>query len=362
MKKIYKLIFAEIMFSFVMTYLSFFTILFSIDFLDKIDDIVTQKIGTPGTLRFFLLRLPFIHSQITLYSTIISIMITLNIMAQKNETTALLTSGVSVKKIFSVFLIFITITSSVTFLNDNFILPRCNYEAEKIIKKDSSDNRNFAISDLIFKTKEGFIYVNLFVPGKNILVDTYIVKLNHNKTGLDSVFYSKQIFRDRDGWKAKEGTVYDYKDHSVKRLRQAFFQEFDFFDNISKSSIKFEWLDIKDIVRVITSAENAGIEVKNFYYLLLTRVLDFLSFFLLFYLVFPFGFQLGRNKKNIEIIFVGILILLIFTVIKTFILKIFRTQGLNPIIPLSLILFPLFIAGTVNWKKNFAQKMKKYHL
>lgn len=355
MRKIYKLLFSELTLNFFLTYLAFFTILFSIEFLDKIDELVTLKIGLIGTLKFFLLRTPFIHSQISLYATIISIMITLNILSQKNEITALLSSGVPIKRLFTVFLSFSLLLSLITFYNDNFISPKYSYKSEAMLKKGvfADDSK---LSDILFKSKDGFIFVNLFVPEKNILLNTYIVNLENNYTGIESVFFAKVISKEVEGWKAKEVMIYDYKKRQSKRLTNIDVPEFEFFKNLGKHSFKSEWLSINEILKIIHTANKAGVDVRNFYYQLMIRTINVLAFFLIFFLIFPFGFQLGRNKKNVEIIFIGIVILLCYTVIKTFILKIFRTTGVNPFLPVLFITVPLLGLGLLNWKKHFPYK------
>lgn len=351
MRKIYKLIFTELFINFVITYLAFFTIILSIDFLDKIDDLITQKFSLYEILTFFFLRTPFIHLQINLYVTIISIMITLNILAQKNETTSLLAAGVNIKKIFWVFSVFVMFSAFLSFLNDNFIYPKSSYKSENMLKKDVIGSES-KVSNLMFKSKDGFIFIDLFIPEKNILFDTYIVKLNEDRTGIETVLFSKITYRSGEIWKTKEGVLYNYPKHSEQKLNEVELVEIDFFKNFGKSSFKKDWLGINDILKIIVSGEKSGIDVKIYYYQLLDKIINFLSFFILFYLVFPFGFQLGRNKKNIEIIFIGILILLCFTVAKTFVFKVFKTSGIPPAFPLILLTIPLLILGFINWKKN----------
>jgi len=353
MKKIYKLIFSELILNFFITYLAFFTIILSIDFLDKIDDLIVQKFNLYGIAKFFFLRTPFIHSQINLYATIISIMITLNIMAQKNETTALLSSGVNIKKIFNTFLIFAIFSAGFTFINDNFIYPKWSFKAENMLKKENLDTES-KVSNLMFKTKEGFIFINLFIPEQNILFDTYIVKLNDTNTALHTVLFSKMTYRSGDVWKTKDGVLYNYTNHSAQKLNDVTLSEIDFFKNFGKFSFKKEWLGIRDILKIINSAKKSGVDITGYYYHLLDKIINVISFFLLFFIIFPFGFQLGRNKKNVEIIFVGILILLCFTVARTFVFKVFKTSGINPVIPLLVIAVPIIALGIINWKKNFS--------
>ncbi|GAB4436635.1 MAG: hypothetical protein OHK0040_07910 [bacterium] len=352
MKKIYRLLFTELILNFLLTYLAFFIILFSIEFLDKIDELIAVKAGLEGTMKFFLLRIPFIHSQISLYATIISIMITLNILSQKNEITVLLSSGIPVKRFFNVFLSFIVFISFLTFINDNFLTPKYIYKSETILKKgEISYNSN--LSNILFKSKEGFLYVDLFIPEKNVLLNTYIVTLGSNYEGIETVLFAKVISKDNDRWTAQEATVYSNKDRQNKKITNIAIPEFEFFKNLGKHSFKSEWLGIHELFRIINAARRSGIDVNSFYYQLMVKAINLLSFFLIFYLIFPFGFQLGRNKKNVEIIFTGILILLCYTVLKTFVLKVFKTTGIDPVMPVLFIALPMLALGILNWKRHF---------
>ncbi len=351
MKKIHKLIFTELFVNFFLTYLAFFTIILSIEFLDKIDDLVTQKVGFQLTIKYFLLRIPFIHSQMSLFATIISIMITLNILSQKNEITALLSTGITIKRIFSVLLIFVLFVSIITFFNDNFIYPKCIYKSDVIIKKDQT-RKTDQVYELIFKTRDGFIFVNLFIPEKNILLNSYIIKTDKTSKGIENIFFSHLISKDGEDWKTEEATFYDYKARTSRTLKSVTISDIGFIENFSNISFKPDWLSFPDLLNIIKSAGKTGVDIKSFHFQMINRITTFISFFLLFYLIFPFGFQLGRNKKNVEIIFYGILILLLFTVARTVIFKMLKTVGGNPYISLMLIVLPPILAGYINWRKQ----------
>lgn len=350
--KIKRLLLTELSTNFFLSYLAFFTIALSLEFVDKIDDLITIKVGTIGILKYFLFRLPYIHSQISLYSTMIAVMITLNILSQKNEITALLSSGIKVNRIFYIFLIFITLTSSLTFLVDNFITPKYNQKSEKLLKGILSPTST-NLTNIFFKTDDGFLFVNFFIPEKNILLNTYLVTLSKNYERIDKVIHVKTITEEENKWIARDAIIYDFPSQKSQRLSMFQIPEIEFLKTLSKNSAKSEFFTLEELIKTIYTAKSFGIDVTLFYYYITTKLINFLSFFALFYLIFPFGFQLGRNKKNMEIIFIGIIILLAYTVFQSFVIKIFRPMGVNPIIPLLTLFTPLFVSGRLNWKRHF---------
>lgn len=354
MKRLYSFLYSELLLNFLLTYFAFFTIVFSIEFLDKIDDLINLKVTSSDMLQFFLFRFPFIHSQISLYVTIISIMITLNILSQKNEITALLSLGINIKRIFYIVLMFVTVVASISFYNENFIYPISDYNAELLLKRDKNlSSRN--LTNMILRNKDGFIFIKNFMPEKNILLNTYIVKINPNNE-IETILFAPVTKNDKDQIIADEASIINYKEHSTEIKKQYPLPEIALLKKMGAVSYKLDWLGFNDLVQLIKSGTKFGINVKSYFYQLCIKFINFISFFTIFFLIFPYGFQLGRNKKNIEIIFLGILILLVYTVAKTLIIKIFKTAGATPIIPISIIVFPMLIFGLLNWKQHFSLK------
>ena len=110
MKILRRLFLKELINTFIITYFIFFTITLSFYFIDKFDDVLKAKINLMDTILFFLYRTVYLHSEYSNYALLITIVIGLNIMSQRNELISLFTSAISIRKIF------LTIISFVVFL------------------------------------------------------------------------------------------------------------------------------------------------------------------------------------------------------------------------------------------------------
>lgn len=70
-----------------------------IDFVEKIDDFIEQKLPLTLAFQYFLLNMPFVMSQITPLATLLAVLITFGLMNKHNELIALRAGGVGLVSI-----------------------------------------------------------------------------------------------------------------------------------------------------------------------------------------------------------------------------------------------------------------------
>ncbi|MCX7990647.1 MAG: LptF/LptG family permease [Proteobacteria bacterium] len=352
MKILAKFFFKELLNTFFITYLVFFTITFSFDFIDKLDDILKAKLSISESVIFFAYRSVYLHSEYSNYAVLIALVIALNIMSQRNELVSLFTSGVFLKKIFSNVLYFVLIIGFVNFIFISYISPKFLLKSEKKINKKIAFEQ---IDDLIFKTDEGFIFVDLMIPAENILLNTYIVNVDDNKK-IDKIIQAKRVEKSSSGWVGMDIKKYDVRDKNTTFISFLNLPVLNKLEGLTAVSYKPEWLTLRDIQKVVISGLRSGVNVKNYIYTLTKKIFSFFSLILLTILIFPLGIQLGRMKKNVEVVFLSIIILTAYSIFETVIFRFSRSINLFFVIPPLFIAFFLLLISYFLWKNHFFWK------
>lgn len=349
MKKIIKLISKEFFQNLIIVYLVFFTIGFTLDFFDKIDDIYAIKLKLIDTLEFFLLRIPYIFSYINLYALIITALITINILIQHNEMLAFLISGIKPIRLFSIFLLLIVFLNTIFFLNNIFLTPKFLRKSEKKLEKKMNVREFTNYSDIFIKHKDGFVFIDLLLPNGNFLINTYYVKLNNNFT-IEDVYYARVLERKNNEWIVKNGRWLSIKNNKIEIKDNFQFPKLEIFQDLTKTTYHPDWLTISDLLKIIKAGKRTGMDISSYQYQFIRKLGYFFYPILLFYIIFPYTFQFGRTKKNKEVVFLGLLFLLFFTVFESFMYRIGQSMGANPITIFSLFLLPIPIISIINKK------------
>jgi len=355
MKKIIILIGKELLHNLIMVYFTFFTIGFIIDFFDKIDDIYTLKLSLGNAITFFILRIPYIISQINIYALIITCLVTINILIQYNEILILLTNGITPKRIFSIFFTFICIINTILFSINVFITPKLLHKSEKklITKLAAKDFTNY--SDIFIKHKDGFIFIDLILPNSNFLINTYFIKINKNFE-VEDVYYARVLEKRNDQWVATDGKWFSIKSNKFEFSYSFSFPEIEILQNIGKTTYHPEWFTFNDLLKIIKVGSKYSMDILPYFYQLIKKSGYLFYPLLLLYLIFPITLQLGRSKKNKEILFTGLMYILFFSIIESLIFRFSQTAGLNPIIPLLFLIITLYVIGVFIRKTNFHYK------
>ena len=349
MRKLVKLISKEFFQNLIIVYLVFFIIGFTLDFFDKIDDIYAIKLKFTDTIEFFLLRIPYIFSHINLYALIIAAVITINILIQHNEMLAFLTSGIKPVRIFSTFLLLIIFMNTFFFLNNIFITPKFLRKSEKKLENKMNVREFTNYSDIFIKHKDGFVFIDLLLPNGNFLINTYYVRLNNHFT-IEDIYYARVLERKNNEWIVKNGKWLSIKNNKVLIKDNFDFPKLEIFQDLTKTTYHPDWLTVSDLLKIIKVGEKTGMDVSSYQYQFIRKLGYFFYPILLFYIIFPYTLQFGRAKKNKEVIFWGLLFLLFFTIFETFMYRIGRSVGINPIIIFSLILMLIPIISIVSKK------------
>lgn len=355
MKRIIKLIGLEFINNLIIIYLVFFTVGFVLDFFDKIDEVYSLKLNTVDTISFFLLRSPYIISQINIYALLITAFVTINILIQHNEILTLLTSGVKPSRILTIFATFIIIVNIFITISNLILTPKLLMKSEQKLhtKLSAKDFTNY--SDIFIRHKDGFIFIDLILPKGNYLINTYFVKINENFE-IEDVYYARVLEKKGNSWIATDGKWISLKNNKFEFNYPYTFSELEILKNISKTTYHPDWLTLNDLIKIITIGKKTGMDIIPYYYQLTRKLGYFIYPILLLYLFFPLTINLGRAKKNKEVIFLGLIFILIFSILETLIFRISQSNGVNPLLPILTLMFLTILLGFFIRKYNYLYK------
>lgn len=356
MKILTRFFLKELVTNFIITYFVFFTLSLSFDFIEKFDDILRAKINMLDTTLFFIYRSIYLHSEYSNYALLISVVISLNILSQRNELVSLFTSGISMRKIFKTVLKFILFVGLINLFFTLYISPKFLLQAEGKLNKKITAFKE--IDDLIFKTSDGFVFIDLIIPTENILLNTYIVNLNNEKK-IDNIIFSKKIEKKDNEWTGTDIKKYDISEKKILSLETIKLTKLKDIEGLTPISYKPEWLTLLDILKVIKAGLKSGISLKNYIYTLTKKIFSLFSLLLLFFLMFPLGVQMGRTKKNVEVIFICSIFLAVYSTLETFIFRFSKAFNLFFIYPPVLLTILTIITSLFFWKKYLIWELDK---
>lgn len=228
MKLIHRYLLTEFLRYLGLVLLTFILVFLLVDFLEKIDNFLEAGVHLPRVLHYYLLLIPSIVFNLAPVAVLVSVMITVGLMARRSELVALKASGVSLFTVSLPFVMTALAISLLLFGLSETVIPYTsvktnsiwNIEVEK--KQDASTGRfknvwfkgggmigNFQVYDRPGKKLEG-IGLYLFDPGFQL---TERVEANEGRAVGDRWEFQKGLIKKYD----KEGR------YSVQPFQQAFF-------------------------------------------------------------------------------------------------------------------------------------------
>ena len=203
------------------------SIYLTVDFFEKIDDFMLAGIPMGRTISFFLLKTPLIVSQVAPVCVLLAVLITLGLMNNNNEITALKSSGFNIYILLKPILFFGVFCSLCLFLLTEMIVPVTISRANKIWRQEVRKKSTLTSKqkNIWIKGYRSIYYINYYNPqtksisgitfnyfdddfklikkvdakhgvyenGRWILFDTMVQVQNHSNGIYDVSFHEKQV-------------------------------------------------------------------------------------------------------------------------------------------------------------------------
>ncbi len=231
MKKLYKYLFKEFFYSFLLC-LCVFTFMFLIfQIMELLELIVSKGVPFKQVSLLFIYILPSFLAITIPMAVLTSVFMTFSKLAQFNEITALKSAGISLVKIVKpVIFVSILLSFLMVFFNDK-VLVWGNSNFRDMYFKIVYDRMQVAIKEKTFISDfpEHILYVEQFIPKTAKFKDIKIIKLESDKPKNVIFAESGELISDKQNMimilKMYNGTIHHLSEKDVSRHYQIKFKE-----------------------------------------------------------------------------------------------------------------------------------------
>lgn len=173
-----------------------------IELINRIDDFLPHNPSLEDLLYYGLLNIPSYFLYTMPVCILLSGLFVIGNAGRRRETVAIMSSGGSLKKVLSIFILIGVIMTFFSFLIGEFISPpatRKAHELKDYLSKPRGQNQIGFLSDMIWlRSKEGIIKINLYLPDRDLLKGVSIFRI-------DGDMLSERIEADYAEWKPDKG-------------------------------------------------------------------------------------------------------------------------------------------------------------
>ncbi len=173
-----------------------------IDLTEKLDSFARHNLNSGQITYYYLNYAPFIASLITPITTFIAVVFVTAKLANHTEIIAILSSGVSFKRLLVPYLIAALVIASGSFVMNGWLIPKSNknritFEVENLKKQYYFDERNFHIQ----VSPQEYLYMESY--NNQVNIGTRFTLERFEGTKLVEKLYARQIQWDEESEKWK---------------------------------------------------------------------------------------------------------------------------------------------------------------
>jgi lipopolysaccharide export system permease protein len=206
MKTIYLYIVREYTKIFFITLITFLGLFAIINYFEKMEMLSRYQASFADSIEYIVLRLPSIAIEVIPFSALLSSLVLLGMMKNKNELTALRCSGAGISHML-IPLAFVGVMLSILefYLNEN-IVPLSNRRVkfiERVKIKKENPFQSLQNNEIWFRDESSFYRIDLYLPEKMVANGIIIFTFDENFNLLKRVD-AKEISWVQKKWLAKE--------------------------------------------------------------------------------------------------------------------------------------------------------------
>jgi lipopolysaccharide export system permease protein len=250
----FRYIFTETMFAFLVSFLFFFFIFFVNQLLLMARDILSKKVPVEQVTLLIIYSIPSIIAMSTPFATLLGTLITIGRLTSENEILIMLTSGLSYKNIFLPTLLVGVLVTLVAFFTNDILLPMGTIEFTRLWRKIATSTPALEIEANSVKKFKDTVIITGNVNNKKI--DDMMI-LDKTTDGERRVILAKGAeFVDA----GKEGIRLDMDNAFIQSSKEIERRDYDYADSgILRYRIKFE--DLNQNANTISAREMSSLDV-----------------------------------------------------------------------------------------------------
>jgi lipopolysaccharide export system permease protein len=235
--------------------IAFISIFVIVDFIEKLDDFISQNVPKLIILEYYIFQLPYIIVLTLPVAMLLSSLFCIGNLARQNEITAMKASGLSLFRILMPIFIFATIVSIGAFFFGEWVVPaasvKMNYITDEYLEKQREGWRK-KIRDVYMRdNQDRYIMIRSFDAAKNVGHMVSIQKFDGER--LASRIDAEQMCWEDSSWILYNGAVHIFFPDSIQ------------FKKFEKQALTDENLIPADFSKVLKKTEEMSYgELKVF--------------------------------------------------------------------------------------------------
>jgi lipopolysaccharide export system permease protein len=234
------------------------------DFIEKVDNFMEAKVATSTLLSFFLLQVPEVTALMIPMAVLMATIISLGLMAKKNEIVAVKSSGISIFRFTLPILLFsVALAMAVALINET-VLPitkaRTNYIWNVQVEKQPG--RLFQREKFWYKGQNAIYQVGFYQPESQSMADVTCYRFDKDFTLIERLDARRASYQN-GRWVFYDGLYQQrlpgggYNAKIFKKLSLNLLERPQDFTRMSKPS---EEMDLGELARYVSKVQAKGLD------------------------------------------------------------------------------------------------------
>jgi len=285
------------------------------------DMLINEKVALPYIIKLLVYRFPAFLVLTLPMSLLASSELAIGRLSTDSEITAMRAGGISLRRIIIPFLIAALAVSILSFIINDYIVPKANYHSQNIIREIvQKKGPSYIRQNVFFRDAENrYFYVNRFDEKNMIMQDIIVYEFTEEKS-LKTIT-AKEGKWVTDTLKLENGTIYNYHEGE----ESAYEISFATLDIILKEDLQEffknqrapQEMSSKELRQHIYILQQAGADTIGFEVNLHMKYSVPFSGLIFVLLGVPLGLQVKRGSKSTGIIISIVLVFIYYIFVST---------------------------------------------
>lgn len=299
MKTLSKYIVSEFLKLLAIAVVAFIVLFIMIDLFENMNNIMKNNVPLWPAATFFIYRIPFIVGQVAPIAVLLSVLLTLGILARHGEITAIKAGGIRLLGAFVPLFITGAIISAGVFMLNEYVAPITLRKADAFRRAwFSAQKRSFGAEGIWLRTDSGVVNIRQADFRKKELHGVTVFTIARPFVIAGRMFAREAVWKN-GGWVADEAVVWAFgKDGRVVKTREKGVvvdglyppEELSGVEDIQKN------MNLSELRRYVKNLEAEGYEAFKYKTDLYGRAAFPLVSFIMVFVGVPFALKTGRHS------------------------------------------------------------------
>lgn len=309
---------------------------FAVDFFENFDEFLKSRVSASIIVEYYFYKIPLIFIQISPLSSLLSVVLTIGLMARSNEMIAIKAAGINPSKIITPLLLTVFLISILNFLINESVVPYTSEKAEtiRITKIEKKPLKGTYKSYSLWYLGEKSIYHIRFIDfERNILKGITIFKFDDNFSLYERIDANEALWNG-NGWKFTNGVIIKFADGDIKSI---FFKEKNIpipenpedFKLTRKKPDELNFFEMREYLRRL---EREGYEVRKLKVDLYSKTSIPFSSFIMTLIGITFSLRVRRKGGVAKAISLAVLLSVCYFTVFSFAVSLGKAGVLSPLV------------------------------